>query len=97
VEFCVRARKAGVSLSYCDSADVTHHFDPGIGGLFRQFWRYGSFERQMCLKHPEYLNWLWTSSEISCWPSVHGSGYASMKTLDAAMGCRHAPGGKLKP
>jgi len=28
---------------------------------------------------------------------VHGSGYASVKSLDAAMGCRHAPGGKLKP
>ncbi|KAK9845930.1 hypothetical protein WJX81_006218 [Elliptochloris bilobata] len=66
VEFCVRARKMGVSLTYCESAVVRHHYENGVGGLFRQFRRYGSFERQMCLKHPEYLNWLRASREISC-------------------------------
>ena len=70
----MRARKAGVELSYCEAAIVTHHFDPGVAGLFRQFRRYGSFERQMCLKHPEYLNWLWASSEISCWPGLRAPG-----------------------
>lgn len=96
MEFCVRARKSGVSLSYCESAVVKHHFDQGVPGLFRQFRRYGSFERQMCLKHPEYLNWLWASSEISCWVGLCAPGGAPAPKQAPGDGCLLVPPGKLK-
>ena len=92
----MRARKSGVSLSYCESAVVKHHFDQGVPGLFRQFRRYGSFERQMCLKHPEYLNWLWASSEISCWVGLCAPGGAPAPKQALGDGGLLVPPGKLK-
>jgi len=65
VEFCVRARKHDVPLTFCAGAVVAHAFNPGLRGLFRQFLRYGLFERQMCARHPEYLSWLSITTEIS--------------------------------
>ncbi|KAK9832721.1 hypothetical protein WJX81_003688 [Elliptochloris bilobata] len=65
VEFCVRARKNNVPLTYCAGAVIQHAFAPGAVGLYNQFFRYGMFERHMCAKHPEYLSWLSVSAEIS--------------------------------
>ena len=65
VEFCVRARKHNVRLTYCAGAVVQHAFAPGANGLYSQFYRYGMFERHMTVKHPEYMSWLSVSSEIS--------------------------------
>ncbi len=36
----------------------------------RQFQRYGMFEGHMCFKHKDYLNWLWSSEEISSLSSI---------------------------
>lgn len=66
VEFCIRAKKNRIRMTYYPYAVVHHHFDPGWSSLFRQFQRYGRFERQTALKHKEYLPWLWSSHEISC-------------------------------
>lgn len=66
VEFCIRAKKNRIRMTYYPYAVVHHHFDPGWSSLFRQFQRYGRFERQTALKHREYLPWLWSSHEISC-------------------------------
>ena len=66
VEFCIRAKKNRIRMTYYPHAVVHHHFEPGWFSLFRQFQRYGKFERQTALKHREYLPWLWSSHEISC-------------------------------
>lgn len=47
VEFCVRARKRGVSLVYTPMAVMMHNYDEGMWGLFCQFRRYGLFEAQV--------------------------------------------------
>ena len=47
VEFCVRARKRGISLVYTPTAVMMHHYDRGMWGLFCQFRRYGLFEAQV--------------------------------------------------
>jgi len=39
-------------------------------GPRRQFQRYGMFEGHMCFKHKDYLNWLWSSEEISSLSSI---------------------------
>ena len=67
----MRARKHNVSLTYCAEAIVAHAFAPGAGGLFRQFFRYGMFERLMSAKHPEYLSWLSVSVEISSFDGLN--------------------------
>ena len=72
VEFCVRARKHNVHLTYCAGAVVQHAFAPGANGLYKQFFRYGMFERHMCAKHPEYMSWLSVSSEISSFGRLPG-------------------------
>ena len=36
----------------------------------RQFKRYGMFENHMCFKHKDYLQWLWSSEEISSLSSI---------------------------
>lgn len=72
VEFCVRARKHNVRLTYCAGAVVQHAFAPGANGLYKQFFRYGMFERHMCAKHPEYMSWLSVSSEISSFGGLPG-------------------------
>ena len=66
VEFCIRAKKNRIQMTYHPLAVVHHHFELGWFSLFRQFQRYGRFERQTALKHREYLPWLWSSHEISC-------------------------------
>lgn len=66
VEFCIRAKKNRIRMTYYPPAVVRHHFEPGWTSLFSQFQRYGRFERQTALKHKEYLPWLWSSHEISC-------------------------------
>ena len=66
VEFCIRAKKKGIPLTYHPLAVVHHHFEPKWAALFLQFKRYGRFERQTATKHKEYLPWLWSSHEISC-------------------------------
>lgn len=66
VEFCIRAKKNRIRMTYYPPAIVRHHFEPGWTSLFSQFQRYGRFERQTALKHKEYLPWLWSSHEISC-------------------------------
>ena len=66
VEFCIRAKKNRIRMTYHPFAVVHHHFEPGWYSLFSQFQRYGRFERQTALKHREYLPWLWSSHEISC-------------------------------
>lgn len=66
VEFCIRAKKNRIRMTYYPPAVVRHHFDPGWTSLFSQFQRYGRFERQTALMHKEYLPWLWSSHEISC-------------------------------
>lgn len=66
VEFCIRAKKNRIRMTYHPLAVVHHHFEPGWYSLFHQFQRYGRFERQTALKHQEYLLWLWSSREISC-------------------------------
>ena len=66
VEFCVRCKKAGAPLTYSKAAVVHHHYDCNVSGLFQQFKRYGMYEAHMVLRHPEYLSWLWSSREISC-------------------------------
>lgn len=66
VEFCIRAKKNRIRMTYHPFAVVHHHFEPGWYSLFCQFRRYGRFERQTALKHREYLPWLWSSHEISC-------------------------------
>ncbi len=66
VEFCIRAKKNRIRMTYYPSAVVHHHYEPGWISLFYQFQRYGRFERQTALKHKEYLPWLWSSQEISC-------------------------------
>jgi hypothetical protein len=53
VEFCVRARKRGISLVYTPTAVVAHHYTGGLWGLYRQFRRYGMYESQVGL-----LAWL---------------------------------------
>ncbi|KAK9816901.1 hypothetical protein WJX72_006944 [[Myrmecia] bisecta] len=65
VEYCVRARKQGISLRYVKEAVVQHHYECDCRGLFKQFQRYGSYEHLMCKRHPDYLTWLWASTEIS--------------------------------
>ena len=47
VEFCVRARKRGISLTYAGDAVVSHDYTGGLWGLFRQFQRYGMYEAQV--------------------------------------------------
>lgn len=66
VEFCIRAKKNRIRMTYHPLAVVHHHFEPGWRKLFAQFQRYGRYERQTALKHKEYLPWLWSSHEISC-------------------------------
>ena len=66
VEFCIRAKKSRIRMTYFPRAVVHHHFEPGWISLFSQFKRYGRFERQTALKHKEYLPLLWSSREISC-------------------------------
>ncbi len=44
VEFCVRARKMGIPMRVNRNAIVYHNYQGGIGGLFRQFRRYGRNE-----------------------------------------------------
>ena len=68
VDFCVRAKKTSISLTYARTAVVKHDYEAGIRDLFVRFQRYGAFESTMARKHPEYLSWLWSSTEISCHP-----------------------------
>ena len=78
----MRARKSGVPLSFVPAAVVYHHFHTSWAGLFRQFRRYGAYEPLVCSKHPEYLHWLWSSSEI---PSTPLAGQVSARPQDAAL------------
>ncbi|KAL3680772.1 hypothetical protein R1sor_023728 [Riccia sorocarpa] len=82
VEFCVRARKKDIKLTYTSKAVMKHRYEPGWWGLFRQFQRYGSFEKQMCLKHPEYLGWLWSSESI---PSIQFDYHGAKTVLISGM------------
>ena len=66
VEFCIRAKKKGIPMTYQPTAVMRHHYGEGLIALFWQFQRYGRFERLTALKHKEYLPWLWASTEISC-------------------------------
>lgn len=66
VDFCIRAKKQGITLTYNPRAVVRHHYGSGMLSLFRQFQRYGRYERLAALKHKEYLPWLYASSEITC-------------------------------
>ena len=50
VEFCVRARKNGISLVYQPAAVMMHHYDNALWGLYSQFRRYGLFEAQVGAK-----------------------------------------------
>lgn len=66
VEFCIRAKKNRIRMTYHPLSVVHHHYEPGWISLFCQFQRYGRFERKTAMKHKEYLPWLWSSREISC-------------------------------
>lgn len=66
VDFCIRAKKQGIPLTYCPLAVVRHQYGVGLVAMFRQFQRYGRYERLAALKHKEYLPWLYASLEISC-------------------------------
>lgn len=66
VEFCIRAKKQSIDLTYCPMAVVRHHYRAGLVALFQQFERYGCWERRTALKHKEYLPWLHASLEIPC-------------------------------
>lgn len=66
VEFCIRAKKQGITLTYNPKAVVRHHYGAGLMALYQQFQRYGRYERLAALRHEEYLPWLHASSEISC-------------------------------
>ena len=101
----MRARKHNVALTYCAGAVVQHAFAPGANGLYKQFFRYGMFERHMCAKHPEYMSWLSVSREISSFGGLPGllpagnggaaaGGPRGLSTADAGV---HAPGSKGGP
>lgn len=49
VEFCVRARKAGVPVTYAADAVVRHHYDCTWLGLFR--WHFNRNKNLEPLRH----------------------------------------------
>lgn len=64
VDLCVRAAKAGLPLTKAPTARVSHAYASGPLALYAQFRRYGAAEGQLVAKHPEYLQQLWTSTEL---------------------------------
>ena len=56
VEFCVRARKAGISVSYAEDAVIRHCYEGDLHGLFGRFRKYGLFEAQVCIKGSQFLH-----------------------------------------
>lgn len=64
VDLCVRAAKAGLPLTKAPAAHVLHTYARGPFSLYAQFRRYGAAEGQLVAKHPEYLQQLWTSTEL---------------------------------
>lgn len=64
LEWCFSARRQGVQISYDSSALVEHRFQPGFGGVFRQFQRYGAFQDVVVAQHPEFSRMIHLSDEV---------------------------------
>lgn len=63
IDFCIKARKSGATLRHVE-ARVLHDYDSSIGGLFKQFARYGRSQHVMLRNHPYYQGWLMETKGI---------------------------------
>mmetsp|Transcript_32523 Transcript_32523/g.127539 ORF Transcript_32523/g.127539 Transcript_32523/m.127539 type:complete len:345 (-) Transcript_32523:2806-3840(-) len=67
VEFCVRARKTGLTknITFLSGAVIKHDYSTDALGFIEQFWRYGQGHHRMLEAHPEYDAWFAASSPMS--------------------------------
>mmetsp|Transcript_32524 Transcript_32524/g.127557 ORF Transcript_32524/g.127557 Transcript_32524/m.127557 type:complete len:397 (-) Transcript_32524:179-1369(-) len=66
VEFCVRARKTGLTknITFLSGAVIKHDYSTDALGFIEQFWRYGQGHHRMLEAHPEYDAWFAASSPM---------------------------------
>ena len=64
LDWCFRAIKQGVPVSYQPQAVVEHCFLRGPCAVFRQFQRYGAFQDLMVQKHSRFLGMMHQSRRI---------------------------------
>eukprot|EP01083_Nonionella_stella_P072737 196257_1 len=82
VDFCLRARELGITLKSLPNAVMMHDYDVSMGGLFREFKRYGRSENLLVNKHPYYLNWHASSSSI---PSFRGQSRQTQRCIQKTL------------
>jgi succinoglycan biosynthesis protein ExoA len=56
-EFNVRVRQAGGTIWLDPAIRSTYYARPTLGGLARQYWRYGYWKGRMLLRYPRTLRW----------------------------------------